>query len=401
MDCNARSPSFNGGCEVAKTQAKIKQNPRTNQVSESEDYELDELIGVKKYKDLTARQIMKKMEDELGLKRLGNGAFGDVVESPDPNWVYKVLEKDPAYEEYIDFIAKNPNEHFPKIKRVKKMTSFFKRYQVQENKFLVVVIEKLEKIPQDRVQFAVDLVNDDVDSIPTHTPEGDKNYSKFTLEELMSHDWDGWTSEDMWSTYYAARTIHKSDLNRPHHSFMDLHRNNIMQRKDGTIVLIDPIASYEGLDYGSAISTARMAHDPMVKGPHYKPEPAQAGHGDDPYDTWDPHPPIDPGTTAWNNRTDATKPFPTRLPSDQLSPPWKGPEQQPALWSNDNGNTKKAFDEWKELFYKTARTPEEERRFDRLNAYLDQKKKMRQPVKTPNVDFGKTNTGQWSDRSKN
>ena len=341
------------------------------------DQELDELIGVKKYKDLTARQIMKKMEDELGLKKLGSGAFGDVMQSPDPNWVYKVLEKDPAYEEYIDFIAKNPNKHYPKIKRVKKMTSFFKRYQVQESKFTVIVIEKLEPIPQERIDFAVDLVNSDVDDIPSHNPDGDENYSGLTLEELMSHDWEEWTSEDMWSTYYAARTLRKSELKRSG-TFMDLHKNNIMQRADGTIVLIDPVASYEGLDYGSSVSDARMSRQPMVKGPHYKPELAKAGPDDDPYDPWNPHP---PSTSAWIRD----------IPSwDQERPSqWGSPQAPYVPKSRGRGITDRAFDELEDLAAITNPNAREVARMNYLQKVIDQQldkhneKEINPPAKKP------------------
>lgn len=363
-DCSSRSPSFSAGCEVAKNQAKVKQNPKTNQVSE--EYELDELIGVKKYQHLTARQIMKKMEDELGLKKLGSGAFGDVIQSPDPNWVFKIVEKDPAYEEYLDHIAKNPNKHFPKIKRIKKMTSFFRRYHVQENKFLVVVIEKLERIPEYKIDFVLELVNStSVDEVPAVTPDNDYNDNRHTFEEIMQHNWEGWKPNEIAELWEAAQEAHgvSADLDY----FLDLHRNNVMQRADGTVVLIDPVASGEGLEYGKAISTARLEKQPMVKGPRYNPELTQATPYDDPYDEWNPHPPNDPGTTAWNRQQQ---------------------QQNKPLWSNPYGKTKAAFDEWKALFNKTYRSTEEEERFHKLNAYLDQKRKIKTapPVKTVKPD---------------
>ena len=358
------------------------------------DQELDELTGVKKYHDLTALQIMDKMSAELNLPKRGEGAFGKVIQSPDPNWVYKVFEKDSAYEEFVDFIAKNPNTHYPKIKKIKKMTSFFKRYGVQENKFIVVIIEKLEKIPEEKMNFVHELVNtSDVDDYPWYLPDGDANPDRITLETVMGQDWEGWKTGEMWKLWYAAQSIRKSDINRRGH-FMDLHRGNIMQRADGTVVLIDPVASEAGLAHEKKIASAAANREPMVKGPHYKKQDAGTGPIEPSL-----HAPEDPGTTAWNNRPDATKPFPPRLPSDQLSPPWKDEPQKP-LWSNADGKTKKAFEEWKELFYKTNRTPEEEQRFNRLNAYLDQKQKMRPPIGTPDLNFDGTNKSQWDDRPK-
>lgn len=246
------------------------------------DQELDELIGVKKYRHLTARQIMKKMEDELGLKKLGSGAFGDVIQSPDPNWVYKVIEVDPAYEDFLEFIKAEPNTHYPIIKRTKTMTSFFKRYQIQENKFKVIVIEKLYPLPEDnKLWFLLQLINaSDLDDIPNFTPDLEDNTR--TFKELMKYTWKGWKPGEMLSVWQAADDLH--GLTADFGVFRDLHGSNVMQRLDGTIVLIDPIAGQEGLDYIKAVDTAKVAHDTMVKGPHYKLEPAQPSATDDPYD---------------------------------------------------------------------------------------------------------------------
>ena len=325
------------------------------------DQELDELIGVKKYKDLTANQIMKKMEDELGLKKMGNGAFGHVIESPsDPNWVYKVIEKDPAYEEYINFVMKVRDNHYPKIKRVKKMTSFFKRYGIQENKFTVIVIEKLEPVPEDKMNFVHDLVNaETLSEVPSVLPNNQPNFSSYTYIELMDEKWPGWKDGEMRDLFEAARDTHRLSRKLDDY-FLDLHRGNIMQRKDGTIVLIDPIASNSGIEYGKDVTALKQTRRKMVKGPHYRPEPAQAEPGDDPYAKDNPLPPNDPGTTAWNQQQQQQQ------------------QGDLALWNNPNGPTKKAYDEWKVLFHKQSLTPEEFQRFNKLNAYLQQKKKIKE-----------------------
>lgn len=319
--------------------------------NEFHDEQTDEMIGVKKYHHLTAAQIMKKMEDELGLKKLGSGAFGDVIQSPDPNWVYKVIEKDPAYEEYLDHINDNPNKHYPKIKRVKKMTSFFKRYHIQTSQFLIIVIEKLYPIPEEKMNFVIDLVNAaSLDEVAEVTPDNVDNWKGSTFEEIIQQDWKGWKPNEMAELWEAAHETR--ELLADWDYFSDLHRGNVMQRADGTVVLIDPVASGEGIEYGKAISAARRKQQAMVKGPRYRPELARSEPGDNPYDDVDPHPTDNPGTTTWNK------------------------QQDPALWSTNDSKAKKAFDEWKALFFKSYRNSEEEERFQKLNAYLDQKRKM-------------------------
>lgn len=327
---------------------------------EFHDQELDELIGVKKYKDLTASQIMKKMETELGLQKMGNGAFGHVIQSPDPNWVYKVLEKDPAYEEYINFVMQNPNKHFPKIKRIKKMTSFFKRYGVQENKFSVIVIEKLETIPREKRSFVVELVNArSLDNKPRDLPEHEPNDDRFTFNDIVyANDREdypqGWKQGEMRELWEAAKETHR--ISKADDYFLDLHSGNIMQRADGTIVLIDPVASYEGLAYYDQIRQSRIAIDPMVKGPHYKTEPGETEYGDDPYDDWDP------------------------LPSAFA----KKQKTQPVMRKKWTGSTKKAFDEWQALLVKLNRTPEENARFKELDSLIGRRfHKKKTPTKQP------------------
>ena len=159
-----------------------------------------------------------------------------------------------------------------------------------------------------------------------------------------------------------------------------------MQREDGTIVLIDPIASHSGIDYGKAVTTLKLTHRPMVKGPHYRPEPAQAEPGDDPYSDVNPLPPEDPGTTAWNK--------------NQLTP-------------------SKAQAEFNRIMAKTDMTTDDLKRADELNDYLNRIEDERlnsktptaqkrpshwgpvqapyNPNKTPKVTFGKTNSNQWNE----
>ena len=203
----------------------------------------------------------------------------------------------------------------------------------------------------------MELVNaSSLDEVPEVTPDNEENYN--TFKELMQHNWKGWKPNEMAELWEAAQETH--GLSADWDYFLDLHRGNVMQRADGTVVLIDPVASGEGIEYGKAISAARRKQQAMVKGPRYRPELARSEPGDNPYDDADMHPSDDPGTTAWNK------------------------QQDPALWSNNDSKAKKAFDEWKALFFKSYRNSEEEERFQKLNAFLDQKRKLQVRPETNN-----------------
>lgn len=259
--------------------------------NEFHDQELDELTGVKKYQDLTAAQAMKKASEELGLPIYGRGAFGRVIQSPDPNWVYKFYERDSAYDAYVDFLQQNPNKHYPVIKKVKKMTNFFRRYGIHPDKFTVVVIEKLNKIPEEKLPLLLRILD----------------WRVFDRDALDAKGIPPMAQKPLYMLWMAAQKIRESSVMRPGR-FMDFHSGNIMQRDDGTIVIIDPVASHAELDIARDVATMRARKDPMVKGPHYRSEPAKPTPFDDPDD---PNPPnMDATPTAssqWDDRPSRTK----------------------------------------------------------------------------------------------
>lgn len=242
------------------------------------EFKLDELTGVKKYHNLTASQLMKKFSEDLDLPILGQGAFGAVVQSQHPDRVYKIFENDPAYEAYLEFIHNNPNIHFPKIFKIKKLTSFFRRYNIQKNKFSVIVIEKLYKVPEPKLSFtAEELANPytELDSILWRLPHGGSNHGQLNLEEVMNRNWDGWKPGEMKSVRDAALAIRDSNVGQHTDHILDLHSGNIMQRSDGTIVIIDPVASAESISQVERLKVLKKIKSNMIKGPKYKPQVAE------------------------------------------------------------------------------------------------------------------------------
>lgn len=256
--------------------------------NEFHDEQTDEMIGVKKYHDLTIPQLMKQLSQDLGLPLLGRGAFGQVIQSPDPKWVYKIYENDSAYDDFIQYaLSHKNNPHLPKIKKVKQMTNFLRRYAMQEDKFTVVMIKKLQPLPEKKSEFVVSFLKTPWDVAPGYLPTGVSNRERLTVEQIANQPWEGWRTNELKNLWKTSDEIHHQLMSFGR--FIDLHEENVMQDERGSVVITDPVAAYDALDYGSDISHQRATGKPMIKGPHYKTQPAVAT----PYD--DPDNPLPPG----------------------------------------------------------------------------------------------------------
>ena len=313
------------------------------------DQQTDEMIGVKKYHNYRADELAKVIANDFGMTYLGRGALGQTIQTRDPEVVLKVFETDSAYLSFINYIMRHPNKHYPKVIRApKQMTAFYKRYDIQPNQYTILALEKLYELPENMAAFIRDVANaDDLYDKPDFLPNGELNGNNdsgyyddddeygdnytpsYTFNDLKrDYPW----IPSLWEAAHAA--LHSKSVK----GGRDLHAGNLMMRKDGTIVIIDPVVDSKGLDLKTAIADKDRSADPvpMIKGPRYKTQPTQS------------------------------TPDPNAEPLDDTP-----------LWSKDDGKTKQAFDEWKALFYNTSRTPEEEQRFNRLNAILDQKRKLK------------------------
>lgn len=230
-----------------------------------EEFKIDEITGVKKYHNYTLPQLIGIMADEFNFRILGSGALGTVLQGPDPNTVYKVVEQDDAYLSFVNFAMKNPNPHYPHFKKVKTLTAFYARYNVQPNKFTVIKLEKLIPLPEDSGVFASDLADVELgleSATPTYLPNGRINEHDLTYAELAE------TRPWIISLWYAIRAIQKSKLIK---GAPDLHPGNFMQRQDGTVVIIDPVADYKAMGTISRVNTLTNRQvEPHLRGPVYK-----------------------------------------------------------------------------------------------------------------------------------
>lgn len=239
------------------------------------DQELDELTGVKKYHNLTIEELMKQIAEDFNLKLLGQGAFGYVLSTHDPNTVVKIFETDDAYLSFVNFIQQHPNKHYPKItKSPRLMTTFYKRYDIQPDKFTVLVIERLKPLPDKTAAFVSSVANArDLYDKPMYLPNGrmngggydydtDEIDSGVTYQEL-ARDYP-WIPE-FWA---AVRQMFRGGVV---HGNIDMHYGNFMMRDDGTIVITDPVADPKGLQIKRQIDDLKwQGKKPDVQGPRYQ-----------------------------------------------------------------------------------------------------------------------------------
>lgn len=221
---------------------------------------LTELIGVKKYYDLTLGEIMSKLAKHYG-GEWTSGTYGAVLINPNWNYVIKVFQNDPYYLDFINFILAHPNPHFPKVQRKPiKMHSFFTRTAIEPSVFYVVKIEKLQPISKELGRFIVKYLEvgttaayrlyhmppeqrkqsiqlygdyDAIDKRAWVLPDG--SVHKLSVKELFEKlPWFKSLCNAMWMIWDNVE------------GSSDIHAGNFMQRKDGTIVITDPL--WEGSD---------------------------------------------------------------------------------------------------------------------------------------------------------
>lgn len=222
---------------------------------------LTELTGVK--------HLYKKTRDDLfdmlaakGIKCIGSGKYGTVFSHDSWNYVLKIMEDDPHYLAFVDWALKHPSIHFPKfVKKPLQMHTFHTRRKRDARRMWVVKIEKL--YPIQNKQLIAFLVRN-LENAATHAWRKHNGYAESEPNPNYQMEMPDGTVEKgvSWATMFE-RFPWLESLGLTYANFWDagagcpdIHSGNIMQRKDGTIVLTDPV--WEG-------ETPYQAYDKWVK----------------------------------------------------------------------------------------------------------------------------------------
>jgi hypothetical protein len=263
---------------------------------------LQELTGVKKYHNMSWYDLTKKLEQETGIKPVANGRYGVIFTKPEWNYVIKIFDEDPEYLGFVDFVLSHPNKHYPKIiKKPMTMHHFHSRDPSSTYKFYIVKIEKLYPVSEEMGGFLEiylpylmevyyrQYVMDQSDQ--NYKYDGDSAERTFNgpFGKKIKTSYVGLFEQMPWlkSLSKAYWKVMAADLGAE-----DMHKGNIMQRKDGTIVLIDPVWAGESF-FQRAARAERSEYDDygddepdeQITGPTYlkknqpkPPEPKKETH---------------------------------------------------------------------------------------------------------------------------
>lgn len=248
---------------------------------------LHELTGVKHLHQLSWSDILTKLE-EKGIKIVGTGKYGQVLTHPSWDYVIKIFENDPYYMGFVNWAIAHPNKHFPKFaKKPLRMHKFHTRDRKETPHWYMVKIEKLYPITDKALmEFLVRELEHCAEAAwrkhNNHKYQhGNPNYvMRFPDGQMIKGaDWDDVFKKFPWTEELglAYSSMWEAELGTP-----DIHSGNVMQRKDGTVVIIDPVwqgeTPYQAYDawYRSEFGSPYDDPDygkPPISGPNYKNKP--------------------------------------------------------------------------------------------------------------------------------
>lgn len=229
---------------------------------------LNELTGVKRFHS-KSRHDLFRMLDKFGIKIIGGGRYGTVLTHANWDYVVKVFSDDPQYLSFVNFVIENPNPHYPKVVRKPlQMHAFYKRLDINESKFWIVKIEKLQPIQDEKLsKFLVENIEGgalayEVKNIRKEDP--DARIAPNSKKLMPDGQWAVASYKQLFKYYPWFESLcgawYKLINSDAVVGATDLHSNSFMQRADGTIVMIDPV--WEG-------SSPYQDFDRMMRAEHY------------------------------------------------------------------------------------------------------------------------------------
>ena len=172
-------------------------------------------------------QTLKK----LGWKNIGKGSFSLVFTKPNLPYVLKVNKQpDPAFLYFAKLSIDYPSRHFPKIGNMKKI-------EYENEPYYIYTIEKLypiTNVPGIVELFTFAQLLDNIARMPREPLE-----RLLRITNGMNDKLQKWIRSHP-GLINACQLIGKF---KPA-GIIDIHEDNIMKRRDGTIVVVDPYAFF-------------------------------------------------------------------------------------------------------------------------------------------------------------
>lgn len=176
------------------------------------------------HRNMTFDELLQKFKASGG-EYIGSGRYGQVFSHPKWNYVVKLYD-DEYYTRFVRFANRNPNPAFPKFYGTpQRVLPFYRRHK--ENTFQYLVrMEKLLPLPTDIGK----IIAKNYDTIAYELNRG--NLSKNSQEVINQNP-------RLLPVFKAISEIMFSNIV----GALDIHPENLMQRANGDIVIIDPLWS--------------------------------------------------------------------------------------------------------------------------------------------------------------
>jgi hypothetical protein len=163
--------------------------------------------------------VLDEKLSELGWRKSGSGCFSSVYEKPSKSYIIKAnVYPDTAFDYFVELTHQFKNKHFPKI-------SDRKVIEVADFEYYIYSVEKLYPIDRrNEYLFTVDC-KPYIEAIKRHLIDTHSKLSPSSQAFFAQHK-------------ELKRAL---DIIIEHNgSNLDISLSNIMQRKNGTLVIIDP-----------------------------------------------------------------------------------------------------------------------------------------------------------------
>jgi hypothetical protein len=208
---------------------------------------LYELTGIKKFYEKDVEDVLSSMDKTH--KALGRGAFGVALKNSSKPEVVKFWISDSAYDAYVKYISEHPSKYFPKLySKPKKLSAFFLRTADFPDKVNYVKMEALERASMEEADIIAEIFNQ-LRKMPSKK-EVDAYVEKFlrsannVFDEYMIKKLNKMVADvrDFCQEMYEML---RGTLGGGHS--IDIHSENIMKRKNGELVITDPIYNHEDM----------------------------------------------------------------------------------------------------------------------------------------------------------
>lgn len=227
---------------------------------------VDELVGVKKFANMTHLDIVKYLKDTFGEGRfrvLGDGTNAIALELN--GVVYKFWLKDSAYEDFVRYAAKNQdNPLLPKIRSgIKELPAFFVRSNLAPDTIRYVKLEFLESCTDRSIRCTNESgIYRDMATLASGI------HARLRITELTAQQIEDQFVEKFYDSDAVAAGKDGSQTLTPEFKNLiqtvweitqlgdhlaDYHDGNFLSRENGEVVIIDPIANESDISLNNQI----------------------------------------------------------------------------------------------------------------------------------------------------